>query len=91
MVCKSKKVKKYANSVCRTAAMAKIAPRRCKVAMTFWVAKKRSATIPTKKGEIMHVNSAFQYLTKFKLVPDSFKAAAELNAIVKANEWDKKK
>lgn len=47
--------------------------------------------IESKKGEIMHVNSAFQYLTKFKLVPDSFTAAGELNAIVKANEWDKKK
>lgn len=47
--------------------------------------------IESKKGEIMHVNSAFQYLTKFKLVPDTFTAAAELNAIVKANEWDKKK
>jgi hypothetical protein len=50
-----------------------------------------SDKLESKKGEIMHVNSAFQYLAKFKLVPDSFKAAAELNAIVKANEWDKKK
>ena len=50
-----------------------------------------SDKLESKKGEIMHVNSAFQYLTKFKLVPDSFKAAGELNAIVKANEWDKKK
>ena len=47
--------------------------------------------IESKKGEILHVNSAFQYLTKFKLVPDTFTAAGELNAIVKANEWDKKK
>jgi hypothetical protein len=47
--------------------------------------------IESKKGEIMHVNSAFQYLAKFKLVPDTFTAAADLNAIVKANEWDKKK
>lgn len=47
--------------------------------------------LESKKGEIMRVNAAFQYLTKFKLVPDTFTAAGELNAIVKANEWDKKK
>jgi len=47
--------------------------------------------LESKKGEIMHVNGAFQYLTKFKLVPDTFTAAGELNAIVKAQEWDKKK
>ncbi len=47
--------------------------------------------IESKKGEVLHVNAAFQYLTKFKLVPDNFKAAGELNAIVKAHEWDKKK
>ena len=47
--------------------------------------------LESKKGEILHVNSAFQYLTKFKLVPETFTAASELNAIVKAQEWDKKK
>jgi len=36
-----------------TAAIAKIAPRKWRVAITFSVAKKRSATIPTKKGDIM--------------------------------------
>ena len=47
--------------------------------------------LESKKGEILQVNAAFQYLKKFKLVPDTFTAAEELNAIVKANEWDKKK
>lgn len=47
--------------------------------------------LESKKGEIMHVNSAFQYLVKFKLVPEPFAPATDLNAIVKANEWDKKK
>lgn len=50
-----------------------------------------AAQIESKKGEIMHVNSALQYLVKFKLVPAPFAAADDLNTIVKANEWDKKK
>ena len=47
--------------------------------------------LQSKKGEIMEVNNALQYLIKFQILPGDFAAAKTLNGIVKANEWDKKK
>lgn len=47
--------------------------------------------LDSRKGEIMQVNSALQYLIKFKIIPDDATAAKELKAIVAAREWEKKK
>jgi hypothetical protein len=47
--------------------------------------------IEAKKGEIMHVNGALQYMVKFNLLPGELPLAAQLAAIVKEREWDKKK
>jgi hypothetical protein len=47
--------------------------------------------IESKKGEIMQVNNALQYLIKHNLLPADTQAASDLTAIIQANEWDKKK
>jgi hypothetical protein len=47
--------------------------------------------VESRKGEIMQVNSALQYLIKFKLLPAETEAAQALAAIIKEREWDKKK
>jgi hypothetical protein len=47
--------------------------------------------LEAKKGEIMHLHSAAAYLAKHKFVPASFTLADDLEGIIKANEWDKKK
>lgn len=47
--------------------------------------------IESKKGEVMQVHNALQYMKKFKLLPDNFAATADIAAIVKEREWDKKK
>lgn len=44
-----------------------------------------------KKGDIMQVRSALQYLAKFKLVPAGLEAVKTLDVVIKAQEWDKKK
>jgi hypothetical protein len=46
--------------------------------------------LSAKKDEVKHVNGAFQYLTKFNLVPAEFGPKAEIEKIVKDNKWDKK-
>ena len=45
--------------------------------------------LESKKGAVLQLNSALQYLAKFKIA--EFTAAAELQKIVKEREWDKKK
>ncbi|MFZ4767167.1 MAG: DUF1080 domain-containing protein, partial [Roseimicrobium sp.] len=47
--------------------------------------------LETKKGEVMQVASALQYLAKFKLLPEGFAATGALADIIKAQGWDKKK
>jgi hypothetical protein len=47
--------------------------------------------IESKKGEVLQVHNALQYMKKFKLLPDNFAATADIAAIVKEHEWDKKK
>jgi len=47
--------------------------------------------LESKKGEIMQVFSAFQFMTKFKFLPADFAPQAELQKIIKAQGWDKKK
>ncbi len=46
--------------------------------------------LASKKDEVKRVNSAFQYLVKFNLVPTDFTPKAEVEKIVKDNKWDKK-
>ena len=43
-----------------------------------------------RKGDITRINSALQYLSKFKIMPD-IEATKTLQGIIKAREWDKKK
>jgi hypothetical protein len=47
--------------------------------------------IESKKGEIMQVTKALRYLTQFQFLPADFKAKADLEAIIKANDWEPKK
>ena len=47
--------------------------------------------LESKKGEVLQVASALQYLVKFKLLPDEFAATSALSGIIKAQGWDKKK
>jgi hypothetical protein len=44
-----------------------------------------------KKGEVLSFQSALQYLAKANVLPADFAAKAEVDALVKAREWDKKK
>jgi Domain of Unknown Function (DUF1080) len=45
--------------------------------------------IESRKGDVMQLNNALQYLAKHKIA--RFGAADELQKLVKAREWDKKK
>ena len=47
--------------------------------------------IDSRKGDVMHVNSAVQYLTKFNLVPVGYAPAKDLAAIISEHDWDDKK
>lgn len=55
------------------------------------IKKAQADKIESKKGEIMAVNNALQYLTKFKIIPEGSKAGKELQAVISAQGWDKKK
>lgn len=46
--------------------------------------------IESKKGEILQVAKALRYLTKFKILPEDLEAAKDLEAIIKANDWEPK-
>lgn len=46
--------------------------------------------IETQKGEILHVTKALRYLTQFQFLPADFAAKADLEAIIKANDWEPK-
>ncbi|MCB1211141.1 MAG: DUF1080 domain-containing protein, partial [Verrucomicrobiales bacterium] len=47
--------------------------------------------IESKKGEIMRVHGALQYMTKFKLLPGDLSLVNQLATVIKVREWDKKK
>ena len=47
--------------------------------------------IESKKGEIMQVAKALRYLTQWQFLPADFAAKADLEAIIKANDWEPKK
>lgn len=44
-----------------------------------------------KKGEVLSFQTALQYLVKANALPADFAAKAEVDALVKSKEWDKKK
>lgn len=44
-----------------------------------------------KKGEVLSFQAALQYLAKANALPADFAAKAEVDALVKSKEWDKKK
>lgn len=44
----------------------------------------------SRKGEIMHVFNALNYLTHFKFLPANFPARSDLESIIKTHGWDKK-
>ena len=47
--------------------------------------------IESRKGDVMHVNGALQYLAKFNLVPAGYAPAKDLAQIVSEHDWDGKK
>jgi hypothetical protein len=47
--------------------------------------------IESKKSDILKVTKALRYLTKFKMLPEDIVAKKELEDIVKARGWEKKK
>jgi len=47
--------------------------------------------LEARKGEITKVDSALQYMKKFKLLPDTFAATQQVQDVIKAQGWDKKK
>ena len=47
--------------------------------------------IESKKGDILNVTKALRYLTKFQILPEDIAAKKDLEGIVKAREWEKKK
>ena len=47
--------------------------------------------LESMKGEIMQVHSAFSFMTRHKFLPADFAPQAELQKIIKAQGWDKKK
>jgi hypothetical protein len=49
-----------------------------------------AAKLAAKKGEATHVASAFKFLAKFKILPDTFGPKVELDQIVQEQRWEKK-
>jgi hypothetical protein len=47
--------------------------------------------LPAKRDEVTHVNNAFQFLTRWKIVPANFPPAVEIDRFFKEQGWDKKK
>jgi hypothetical protein len=47
--------------------------------------------LESMKNDIIKLDAALQYLTKFKLIPEASKAAQDLRAIITAQQWEKKK
>ncbi len=50
-----------------------------------------SNALESKKDEVTGVASAFAYLTKWGMLPSAFPPAADLQTLIKAQRWDKKK
>ncbi len=54
------------------------------------VKKTPAEKLESRKGDVMQVFSALDYLTKHKLTPQPFAARTELESIIKSQGWDKK-
>jgi len=62
--------------------------------LTAFAAEARAADAAKQekqKGEIMNVAKALRYMTHFKLLPADIAAKADLESIIKARDWEKKK
>ena len=46
--------------------------------------------LASKKDEAKHVSSAFQFLVRFKMLPEDFGPKVELDKFIKDQQWDKK-
>jgi hypothetical protein len=46
--------------------------------------------LASKKDEAKHIDSAFQFLVSFKVLPASFGPKADLEKIIKVQRWDKR-
>ena len=44
--------------------------------------------VESKKGEVLQVTKALRYLTKFQFLPEDLAAKKELEAVIKANDWE---
>lgn len=47
--------------------------------------------LATKKDEIKHLRDVANYLVRFNVIPPDTDEKSEIEAIIKANDWDKKK
>jgi hypothetical protein len=50
-----------------------------------------AAQLHSMKNDIIKLDAALQYLTKFKLIPEGSKAAQDLRAVIVSQDWEKKK
>ena len=60
--------------------------------ITAWIAAVRQTPadgMEAKKGEIMQMREAVDYMTRFKFLPDGFTAKSEIDKIIDANGWKK--
>ena len=61
---------------------------------TSWLSEIKAtpaAKIQSRKGEVMQVQNAVQYLVKHKCMTPGTSLQTGVSAIVKANAWDEKK
>ncbi len=63
------------------------------MAMAFLADLKQvpAAQIESRKGDILELNNAVQFLAKYQFIPGDFAAKGELERIIKEQGWDKKK
>jgi len=57
-----------------------------------WIAAVKqtpAANMEAKKGEIMQMREAVDYMTRFKFLPDDFTAKPQIDKIVESNGWNK--
>lgn len=70
------------------------ASTRATALATAYVAKVKATPadqLAAKKDEVRHVRDVFKYLTRWKVVPDSFQPKADLQQLIDAQGWDKKR
>lgn len=50
-----------------------------------------AGSLESKKGDIMQLRGALDYLTKFKILPSATPTLGELQKVIKAQDWEEKK